>query len=498
VLVTHRAWRTGIAAASVLAAATLACLALAAPAGAADRYASPDGTAASPCADPEDPCPIAVAVNEANSGDDVTLLGGRPPEPPFTSSVTLGFACNPGCATKTGITIHGSPGSRPVINLAVPQSNSGFVVGLGSALRDVVVSSTTNSSTAVVASGGAVERISSHASGGDSAACSAGAGATYEDTTCWYTGSGGPNSHAFGGFANFTSFTDEVTLRNVTAVATTGPGIRARSAGTIQASIVVEATNVIARGGGGAGGEDVLTDQAFAGANQEVHLSHSNYATESETAEGDITDPGSGTNQTTAPVFVDASTGDFRQAGGSAGTLDLGSAAGLAFGDFDFEGGGRIQGGVPDIGADERPAPPAPPVLTGTAPGSGGNQNAVRVIGLAEPGSTVEVHANGTCSGSPVAMGTAATLESPGIGVTVPDNSTTSFSATATNGEGESGCSTATVSYTEVTPPPTGTTPDPRGAKKKKCKRKKKGKKRSAATAAKKKKKCKKRKKKRR
>jgi CSLREA domain-containing protein len=98
--------------------------------------------------------------------------------------------------------------------------------------------------------------------------------------------------------------------------------------------------------------------------------------------------------------------------------------------------------------------PPLRPVLTGTDPPSGADNNNPRVIGTAEAGSTVSLYDNATCTPPAAFTGPAAFFASPGFVVTVPDNSTTTFSATATSGAGTSLCSTVNVTYTEVTPPP--------------------------------------------
>jgi uncharacterized delta-60 repeat protein len=137
---------------------------------------------------------------------------------------------------------------------------------------------------------------------------------------------------------------------------------------------------------------------------------------------------------------------------------------------------------------------PPPPTLTGTNPASPANNNSPRILGSAEALSTVALYANATCTPPTVATGPAAGLLSPGFLVSVPDNSTTTFSATAANTSGTSACSTANVTYSEVTPlppaPPAGaapaTTPTAPPTVAKKCKKAKKG-----AVAA---KKCKKKK----
>jgi len=92
------------------------------------------------------------------------------------------------------------------------------------------------------------------------------------------------------------------------------------------------------------------------------------------------------------------------------------------------------------------PAPdeeaPAAPQLESTVPASPANDNNPKIRGSAEAGSTVRIYAGTTCAGAPIATGSSAALVSPGIAVGVPDNSTSSFSATATDAaQNESPCS---------------------------------------------------------
>jgi len=99
---------------------------------------------------------------------------------------------------------------------------------------------------------------------------------------------------------------------------------------------------------------------------------------------------------------------------------------------------------------------PSEPTLTATAPPSPANENDLRVIGSAPAGTTVRLY-----DGCPfqqaseeVASGTAEELGSPGISVSVPDDSTNTFFATAEEaGVGGSNCSNA-VTYTEDSTPP--------------------------------------------
>lgn len=95
---------------------------------------------------------------------------------------------------------------------------------------------------------------------------------------------------------------------------------------------------------------------------------------------------------------------------------------------------------------------PAKPVLPDPVSGSGSNDNHPRIKGSAEVGTVVTVFKGLTCNGPIAATGTAAELAGAGIEVTVPDNSITVFSATATDaGRNKSACSSPT-SYLEQTP----------------------------------------------
>ncbi len=110
--------------------------------------------------------------------------------------------------------------------------------------------------------------------------------------------------------------------------------------------------------------------------------------------------------------------------------------------------------------------PPPMPTLSSTNPASPAKNNQPRLIGSAQRGTSIDVYANATCSGSPVASGTATQLAGTGIAVTVGAATVTEFSARATDlAPLDSTCS-APISYTEnsdiVPPAPpqlTGTDP---------------------------------------
>jgi sugar lactone lactonase YvrE len=103
----------------------------------------------------------------------------------------------------------------------------------------------------------------------------------------------------------------------------------------------------------------------------------------------------------------------------------------------------------------EDSAAPAQPTLTATTPTSPDNENNPMVSGSAEPGSTVNLYTNSTCTSAVAATGAASAFGSPGLGVTVPDNSTTTIFATATDAAGNtSACSSSSISYVEDSIPP--------------------------------------------
>ena len=108
---------------------------------------------------------------------------------------------------------------------------------------------------------------------------------------------------------------------------------------------------------------------------------------------------------------------------------------------------------------------PAAPTFTGTAPASPAHNVSPLVLGQAAAQSTVKLYANATCTGTPLATGTAAQFQSPGLQVTVADNTTTTLHATATDAAGNvSACSPTSLNYTADSLAPaapvfTGTSP---------------------------------------
>ena len=96
---------------------------------------------------------------------------------------------------------------------------------------------------------------------------------------------------------------------------------------------------------------------------------------------------------------------------------------------------------------EDSSAPTAPTGLS-MSPASPANNNSPKVTGTAEAGSTVKVYTTSDCSGTPV-TGSASAFGSPGLTVSVSDNTTTTYRATATDAAGNTSACSAGVSYVE-------------------------------------------------
>jgi hypothetical protein len=95
--------------------------------------------------------------------------------------------------------------------------------------------------------------------------------------------------------------------------------------------------------------------------------------------------------------------------------------------------------------------PPIAPSLTGTTPPSRSNYNHPRILGSAEESSTVEIFGTASCSGQAAGVGSAAELSSSGIEMTVPDDSTSHFSASAIDTAGNVSACSNSLEYVERT-----------------------------------------------
>ena len=304
------------------------------------RWASPTGSGSDCTQDVPCALDIALAPSSVQTGDEVVVEPG-------TYSVV-------GLAIDKAISVHGQAGEP------VPTINTSGLLGVNIAAA-VTLSDLNLVASGVVGlhlngAGSVVQRVTSRVTDSSGDACSITASVLVRDTVCWATGA---NSSGVVTSLGTNDRTIDVTLRNVTAVGS-GPGLSFAVAGT-EVVLDVDAKNVIAESTH-PGRADVRA-AASQGAAVHITLTNSSYETEEETVQdgglaATVTDPGSGTNQTAPPLFVDAFHGDFHQADGSptldAGVLDASTGA------TDFEGDARALRAtsacpaLPDIGADER------------------------------------------------------------------------------------------------------------------------------------------------
>jgi hypothetical protein len=229
---------------------------------------------------------------------------------------------------------------------------------------------------------------------------------------------------------------ENVTLRNVTAIGGTY-GVAFDSGTGSPSTFNVTATNVIAQHTGGTGA-DVQAAARTTNSSSVINLNHSNYATRDQIVCGTppctatVTDPNAAGafNQTAAPLFVNAATGDFHQAVGSP-TIEAGIND-AANGTSDIDGQQRAIG-TTDIGADELGR--ATSTVVSCSPGSLTTPSSTTcTAGVADPGLSP------TAPTGSVAFGSSAAGSFSGGGACA-------LSPTAT--PGQSSCS---VSYTPADP----------------------------------------------
>ncbi|KAA0274531.1 MAG: hypothetical protein EDQ89_01975 [Acidobacteria bacterium] len=328
--------------AALTAVLALMTLGSAATATAAQRYAAPAGTGPAATCPESDPCDLDTAVEDASVVDDDEVI------------VTPGTYTIASLEVTDDIDLHGQASQPPpTINAS---GSPGILIADAATVRDLRVEAASFQALHLFAAGALVERVSGHAAGGGGTACSVSNSVTIRDSLCWNSGM---NSRGVG--ANLSTFAGTYTarLRNVTAVGTTN-GLGFDYSGT-GVDFTIDAKNVIADGGSPFPLADVRATSA-GGAATTVTLANSNYSTEFESTNPDgtsasVTDPGTGTNQTAPPLFVDAGAGDFHQQAGSP-TIDAGVLDGFT-GTGDFDGDARSLEGngvcptAPDIGADE-------------------------------------------------------------------------------------------------------------------------------------------------
>ncbi|HYU60126.1 MAG TPA: choice-of-anchor Q domain-containing protein [Solirubrobacterales bacterium] len=323
---------------SAAAIALLALLAVAPPALAVQRFASPTGLASGLCTTPATACNLQRAVEDVTADGDEVIVG------PGT------YVESDPVAVSNIIDVHGAAGQpRPVI---VTSASSGvFASNLFARVADLEIQHSAASGLGLFVGGGVAERIVVKSTGDFSKACVPLDGGVIRDSVCWDTGASGA-----GAALDVVGGSSTGKLRNVTAVATGASSVGVRASSTGAFSSIVDAANVVADGALA----DVAVSTTVAGGSATLALTNSNYATESQTGPGteSATDPGSGANQTSPPSFANAVAGDFHQVAGSP-TIDAGTPGASSLGALDVDGDPRLVDAAPDIGADEFvPVPP--------------------------------------------------------------------------------------------------------------------------------------------
>jgi hypothetical protein len=336
-------------------------------------YVGPEAELGNPCTE-GDPCQLGEAVGDAEDGDSVVVEEGE---------YTIAFG---GLEIATEIDLGGAPGARPIVNTGA-NAEIQILPAANATIHDLTVQGLSP----LLMESGTAERMFVSFSGEESvnseppAACmvilgTASSAATIRDSVCWANEEfAATDADAISVRVGNEGDDKVVALRNVTAIAAGqgGDGIEGFSASS--AHLLVDAKNVIARS---ANGTDVVaaidSDKVFSYAR--IALAGSNYATRLPDEDRDdvsVTPPGTGGNQTAAPLFIEPAVGDFHEAEASP-TIDAGVEDPLN-GLTDLDGIGRSQAGclgataqaTPDAGAYERlataacppPPPPPPPVI---------------------------------------------------------------------------------------------------------------------------------------
>jgi hypothetical protein len=317
---------------------------LAAPAAAigAARFASPTGTGTA-CTSAA-PCDVVTAVNNAASGDDVTIEPGS-----YSVTTTL----DDGGHT---LTIHGRAGApRPMITNSM--TNGIQLMGPASSASYLELHITSKSGAGIgTTDRQTIDRVIVNVTNTEDTSPACTATSTMTDSVCWTAATNG-----IAAFNGNNGVTATATLRNDTleATGTGGTAVYAQGFGS-GASPTIALLNSIARGAG----EDVLASN-LNGTSATVTADHSNFATSMASGAGaSAPSAGSGSNQTAAPQFVNATAGDFHEARSSP-TIDTGADSPLN-GSLDAAGLPRTMGTHTDIGAFEYPVPVCQPLNAAT------------------------------------------------------------------------------------------------------------------------------------
>jgi hypothetical protein len=329
---------------SLIAAIGLAWFLLAAPQMALGDvlFAAPaDRVVRADCSSAADACDLQQAVEtDSNPGDEVVVLSGLGPYLEAADKLLID-----GSGSQN---VHGQTGTQlPVISFTTPSACSVCVMsGARVGRLDIESSGPQDGLLAQSASGTpTLEQLLVHTTGAGNAACEVDDRGTLRDSLCWAEA-----TDAVLG-TRFAASSTVVNLRNLTAISETNDGLVA-SASTGQTTVTVRNMIAMARNPSSV---DVAANAA--GGTVTVNIGYSNFDSRAQTPNATVTSPAANNNQTAAPQFVNAATGNFHQKPSSP-TIDHG-VANVLNGSLDIDGNARALDGngdcvmTVDIGADE-------------------------------------------------------------------------------------------------------------------------------------------------
>ena len=314
-----------------------------AAAAATTRYASPTGTGSTCSA--ALPCTVIEALAKSESGDTVVMAGDE------GSYGSLLVPLVTALQLHSGISLESAPGQPAQIYSNAPGTAIRMEGGPGQRLSDVAIHYEGDET--ALRGAGRIERVLAL---GTIVGCELSPETVLVDSVC---------AGQYGIYDNVAS-PWSLTLRNDTIYGTQTGLFTATETSLFQ----ITAINTVIHGDLG----DIHAIQTATGT-VSIDLDHSNYAGVKSEGGASVTAAGSGTNQTAAPLFVNAAAGDFAELESSP-TIDAG-VNDAANGTLDLAGKARtlrattICPGATDIGAYEYvtlgtplapcPSPPPPP-----------------------------------------------------------------------------------------------------------------------------------------